>query len=39
MLNDDLQKILADLQKGLTSNKYNSFVEQLSKITNLALII
>ena len=31
MLKDDLQKVLADLQNGLKSKKYNDFVEQLSK--------
>ncbi|MGI8639781.1 MAG: Uma2 family endonuclease [Pyrinomonadaceae bacterium] len=30
MLKDDLQKVLADLQKGLKSRKYQDFVEQLS---------
>lgn len=31
MLKDDLQKVLADLQKGLSSSKYKSFVERLCK--------
>jgi Uma2 family endonuclease len=31
MLKDDLQKVLADLQKGLASSKYKSFAKQLSK--------
>lgn len=31
MLKDDLQKVLADLQKGLKSKKYKNFVKQLSK--------
>ncbi len=31
MLKDDLQKVLADLQKGLASSNYKSFVKQLSK--------
>lgn len=31
MLKDDLQKVLADLQKGLKSKEYERFVEQLSK--------
>jgi len=31
MLKDDLQKVLADLQKGLASSKYKSFIKQLSK--------
>ncbi len=31
LLNDDLQKVSADLQKGLKSKKYKDFVEQLSK--------
>lgn len=31
MLNDDLQRVLADLQKGLKSKKYKDFARQLSK--------
>lgn len=31
MLKDDLQKVLADLQKGLASSNYKSFVKRLSK--------
>lgn len=31
ILNDDLQKVLADLQNGLKSKKYKDFAKQLSK--------
>ncbi|CAN5302959.1 Uma2 family endonuclease [soil metagenome] len=31
MLEDDLQKVLTDLQKGIKSKKYKEFVKQLSK--------